>query len=76
MKQKIALKGKQKLRKQINGKFNNTGSADKKKYQQQFPPLSEAEIQGLLHPAQASLGYFLSAAPFPCAASYGNDFSF
>jgi hypothetical protein len=27
---------------------------------QQFLPLSEAEIQGLLHPAQASLGYFLA----------------
>jgi hypothetical protein len=24
----------------------------------QFLPLSEAEIQGLLHPAQANLGYF------------------
>jgi hypothetical protein len=31
MKQKISLKGKQKLRKQINGKFNNIGSADEKK---------------------------------------------
>jgi hypothetical protein len=27
---------------------------------QQFLPLSEAEIQGLLHPAEASLGYFLA----------------
>jgi hypothetical protein len=26
--------------------------------QQQSIPLSEAEIQGLLHPAQANLGYF------------------
>jgi hypothetical protein len=26
---------------------------------QQFLPLSEAEIQGLLHPAEANLGYFL-----------------
>jgi hypothetical protein len=26
---------------------------------QQFIPLSEAEIQGLLHPAEANLGYFL-----------------
>jgi hypothetical protein len=28
---------------------------------QQFLPLSEAEIQGLFQPAQASLGYFLAA---------------
>jgi hypothetical protein len=27
---------------------------------QQFIPLSEAEIQGLLLPAQANLGYFLA----------------
>jgi hypothetical protein len=27
---------------------------------QQFLPLSEAEIQGLLHPAEANLGYFLA----------------
>jgi hypothetical protein len=26
---------------------------------QQFLPLSKAEIQGLLHPAEANLGYFL-----------------
>jgi hypothetical protein len=30
MKQKIALKVKKKLRKQINGKCNNIGSADEK----------------------------------------------
>jgi hypothetical protein len=30
MKQKIALKDKITLRKQINGKFNNIGSADEK----------------------------------------------
>jgi hypothetical protein len=45
MKQKIALKDKQKLMKQINGKFNCIGSAD--------------EIEDLRHLAQASLGYFL-----------------
>jgi hypothetical protein len=27
---------------------------------QQFLPLSEAEIQGLLHPAQANPGYFVT----------------
>jgi hypothetical protein len=27
---------------------------------QQFIPLSEVEIEGLLRPAQASLGYFLA----------------
>jgi hypothetical protein len=27
---------------------------------QQFLPLSEAEIQALLHPAEANLGYFLA----------------
>jgi hypothetical protein len=32
IKQKVALKYKRKLRKQINGKFNNTGSADENKY--------------------------------------------
>jgi hypothetical protein len=31
MKQKIALKDKKNLRKQINGKFNNIGSADENK---------------------------------------------
>jgi hypothetical protein len=31
MKQKVTLNGKKKLRKEINGKFNNTGSADEKK---------------------------------------------
>jgi hypothetical protein len=31
MKQKMALKDKKKLRKQINGKFNNIGSADENK---------------------------------------------
>jgi hypothetical protein len=43
-------------------KFNNIGSADenKKKSLQQFHPLSEAEIQGLFHPAQPNLGYFLA----------------
>jgi hypothetical protein len=27
---------------------------------QHFFPMSEAEIQGLLHPAEANLGYFLA----------------
>jgi hypothetical protein len=36
-------------------KINN-----KKISQQQFLALSEAEIQGLLHPAQANLCYFLA----------------
>jgi hypothetical protein len=31
MKKKIALKDKKELRKQINGKFNNIGSADENK---------------------------------------------
>jgi hypothetical protein len=31
-----------------------------KKTLQQFIPLSEAELQGLLHPAEASLGYFVA----------------
>jgi hypothetical protein len=31
-----------------------------KKSLQQFLPVPEAEIQGLLHPAQANLGYFLA----------------
>jgi hypothetical protein len=31
MKQKIALKDKKELRKEINGKFNNIGSADENK---------------------------------------------
>jgi hypothetical protein len=31
----------------------------KKMSLQRFLPLSEAEIQGLLHPAEANLGYFL-----------------
>jgi hypothetical protein len=29
---------------------------------QQFLPLSEAEIQGLLHSAQVNLGYFLAGS--------------
>jgi hypothetical protein len=32
---------------------------NKKKSLQQFLPLSKAEIQGLLHPAESNLGYFL-----------------
>jgi hypothetical protein len=41
----------QELRKQINGKFNNTDSADgnKRNITAAILPLSEAEIQGLLH---------------------------
>jgi hypothetical protein len=44
-------------------KFNNTDSADENKWKislQQFLPFSEAEIQGLIHPAQDNLGYFLA----------------
>jgi hypothetical protein len=60
-KKKIALKDKI-LRKQkwknviiyvMLMKINNRISL------QQFLPLSEAETQGLLHPAEANLGYFL-----------------
>jgi hypothetical protein len=43
--------------------INNIGNADENKYKkslQQFLPLSEVEIQGHLHPAQAKLGYFLA----------------
>jgi hypothetical protein len=59
MKQKIALKEK-KLEK-TNGKFYNVLMIIKKKVSlQQFLPLSETEIQGLLQPTQASLGYFLA----------------
>jgi hypothetical protein len=60
MKQNIAMK--EKLRKEINEKFKNIDSADeiKKSTLQQFLPLSEAEIQGLLHPAQANLAWFQS----------------
>jgi hypothetical protein len=48
---KIALKQKKKL--------NDTRNADEdtKISLQQFVPLSEAEIQGLLHPAQANLEF-------------------
>jgi hypothetical protein len=53
----------QKLTKQINKKCNNIGSADENKEKislQQFVPLSETEIQDLLHPAQFNFGYFLA----------------
>jgi hypothetical protein len=46
MKQKTKKK---RLRKQINGKFDNIDSADENKYKillQQFLPVSEAEILG------------------------------
>jgi hypothetical protein len=33
---------------------------NKKIFLQQFLRLSEAELQGLLHPAEANLGYFLA----------------
>jgi hypothetical protein len=47
-------------KKQINGKFNNSGSADEnKKTTQQFLPLPEADIYGLLHPAQAPHYFFV-----------------
>jgi hypothetical protein len=53
-----------KSRKQINGKFNNIGSADEIKLKnislQQFLPQPEADIQGLLHRAQANPALFQS----------------
>lgn len=42
---------------------------------QQLLRLSEAEIHGLLYPAEANLGYALSAVLLPSSASYGNDVS-
>jgi hypothetical protein len=60
MKQNLALKDK-KLRKQINGKLNNSGSADENnKYHFSNFFLLKAETQGLRHPVQASLRYFLA----------------
>jgi hypothetical protein len=60
MKEKIAIK----LRTQMKGNFNNAGSADenkqRKKSLQQFLPLTEDEIQGLLHPVQTNLARFQS----------------
>jgi hypothetical protein len=35
---------------------------------QSFIPLSDAEKQGLLHPAQANLGYFLDGVSVSTAA--------
>jgi hypothetical protein len=61
MKQKMAMK--KKLRKRINGKFNNIDSADENKYTNitaEISSLSEAEMQGHLHPAKARLEYFLA----------------
>jgi hypothetical protein len=60
VKQKIAQRDK-KLRKYIHEKFRNIGSVRGKKKISlpQFLPVAEAEIQGLLHPAEATLGYFL-----------------
>jgi hypothetical protein len=40
---------------------------NKKLFLQQFLPLSEAEIQGLLRPAQTNLGYFLAWLQSPAA---------
>jgi hypothetical protein len=68
MKQKKSRRRQKKLRRQINGKFNNAGSADKNKqikyitvvYLLKKIKRQESEIQGLLHPAQANLGYFLA----------------
>jgi hypothetical protein len=59
---RVYLKGKN-FRKQINVKFNNTGSADEnngKISRQQFLPSSEVEIQGPLHPSDAHRGYSLA----------------
>jgi hypothetical protein len=56
---------KRKSSKQIIGKFNDVGSADKikKKYNQSLHlkavKRQEAEIQGPLHLAQANLGYYV-----------------
>jgi hypothetical protein len=36
---------------------------------QQFIPLSEAEIQGLLHPAEANLGYWFQCLQLPSTQS-------
>jgi hypothetical protein len=56
MKQKIALKAK----KNLENKLNKIGNADENKnITAAILPLSDAEIQGLLHPAHANLGYFL-----------------
>jgi hypothetical protein len=54
-----------KLRKQIIGKFKNINRDIAKENKLKnitavILPLSDAEIQGLLHPAQANLGYFLA----------------
>jgi hypothetical protein len=67
-KQKRTLKDKK------NGKFHNIGSADenKKISIQQFLSPSEAEIQALIHPAEANLGYFLAwfqSLQLPCTQS-------
>jgi hypothetical protein len=59
MKPEIPLKEK-KIRKQPNAKFNNMIKINNKISLQQFLLLSGAEIQGLLHPAEANLGYFLA----------------
>jgi hypothetical protein len=55
MKQKRALRDKRRLRTQTNGNFSDAGNVDEneKKVTVDF-------IQGLLHPAEANLGYFLA----------------
>jgi hypothetical protein len=57
MKEKVALKDKQ-LRKQINGKFNDIGSA-----MHLFLSLLEGDIQGHLHAVEANLVYFIAWFP-------------
>jgi hypothetical protein len=60
----MALNYKKKTQKRNkNGKCNIIRSADENKLKihcSKFLPLSEAEIQRLLHPVQANLEYFLA----------------
>jgi hypothetical protein len=42
MKQKVAVRDKKEFRKQINGKFNNTGSADENRYKNITAAISSA----------------------------------
>jgi hypothetical protein len=58
MGRKVALKAKEELRKHINGTFKNVHSAER--LYLKTTKGQEAEIQGLLHPAEASHGYFLA----------------
>jgi hypothetical protein len=55
----IVLK-KEKKMEDKSERFNNTDNAGENYLKQRFLPLSEAEIQGLFHPAEANLQYFLA----------------